>query len=73
MDILCSKGFVDTFRHLYPLERKYTYWLPPPRFREKNNGWRIDYFFVSKTFLKCVVDSDIHKDILGSDHCPISL
>lgn len=68
-----SKGFVDTFRHLYPDSQTYSWWSYRFRAREKGIGWRIDYFIVSKRLLQRVADSKIHTSILGSDHCPIEL
>ena len=71
---LLSHGFVDTFRYLYPQKRDaYTWWSYMRGVRERNIGWRIDYFVVSKSFVSRVEDSLIYKDILGSDHCPIGL
>lgn len=70
---LLESGFVDTFRTLYPETIKYTWWSYMFQSRLKNVGWRIDYFIVSKRFMKYVIDSKIHDDILGSDHCPVSL
>lgn len=71
---LLSHGFVDTFRYLYPQKRDaYTWWSYMKGVRERNIGWRIDYFVVSKSFVSRVEDSLIYKDILGSDHCPIGL
>ena len=71
---LLSHGFIDTFRYLYPEKiDAYTWWSYMKGVREKNIGWRIDYFVVSKSFISKVKDSLIYKDILGSDHCPIGL
>ena len=71
---LLNAGFVDTFRYLYPDTREaYTWWSYMKGVRERNIGWRIDYFVVSKSFVSRVEDSLIYKDILGSDHCPIGL
>lgn len=71
---LLESGFVDTFRYLYPdTTDAYTWWSYRKGVREKNIGWRIDYFVVSKSFISNVEDSLIYKDILGSDHCPIGL
>ncbi len=71
---LLESGFVDTFRYLYPdTTDVYTWWSYRKGVREKNIGWRIDYFVVSKSFISNVEDSLIYKDILGSDHCPIGL
>ena len=69
-----ESGFVDTFRYFYPdKEGVYSWW--PYRFkaREKNAGWRIDYFIVSSSLKERLQDASIHTDIMGSDHCPIEL
>jgi exodeoxyribonuclease-3 len=70
---LLEAGFVDTFRTLHPDEQKYSWWSYRFSARQKNIGWRIDYFVVSKRLLDSVTDASIHADILGSDHCPVSL
>lgn len=71
---LVGAGFVDTFRYFYPdLEGAYSWWSYRFKAREKNTGWRIDYFLVSESLKEKLVDSQIHKDILGSDHCPVML
>jgi len=71
---LVGAGFVDTFRYFYPdLEGAYSWWSYRFKAREKNTGWRIDYFLVSEVLKEKLVDSQIHKDILGSDHCPVML
>lgn len=74
MTRLLSEGFVDTFRALYPDKRDaYTWWSYMFHAREKNAGWRIDYFIVSRRLLGSVQDHVIRSDIMGSDHCPIEL
>ncbi len=74
MTKLLGSGFVDTFRHLYPdVTEAYTWWSYVFKAREKNAGWRIDYFLVSESLKTKIVDSIIHKDVLGSDHCPVEL
>lgn len=71
---LVEAGFIDTFRYFYPdLEGAYSWWSYRFKAREKNAGWRIDYFLVSESLKEKLVDSQIHKDILGSDHCPVML
>ncbi len=70
---LLSNGFADTFRELYPNTVTYSWWSYRFHAREKNAGWRIDYFIVSKRLMEKVVDSKIHTEITGSDHCPIEL
>ncbi len=74
MTELLNSGFVDSFRYLYPdLKDAYTWWSYMFRAREKNVGWRIDYFIVSDKIKSRIGDSIIHKDTLGSDHCPVEL
>ena len=74
MTELLSNNFIDTFRLLYPnKEDAYTWWSYMGRAREKNIGWRIDYFITSENLKDKIVDSKIHSDIFGSDHCPIEL
>lgn len=74
MSRLLASGFVDTFRHFYP-ERKdaYTWWSYMNKARERNIGWRIDYFIVSRRLVDRLADAQIHAEILGSDHCPVLL
>lgn len=73
IDLFIENGWTDTFRELHPKTIKYTWWDMKTRARDRNVGWRIDYFFVSKNLMKKVKKSLIHNDIYGSDHCPISL
>ncbi len=73
MTELLSAGFCDTYRTLYPTEVKYTWWSYMRNAREKNVGWRLDYFIVNGDFMSRVKDSLIYGDVLGSDHCPIGL
>ncbi len=71
---LIKAGFIDTFRYLYPdLEGTYSWWSYRFRAREKNAGWRIDYFLVSEALQDAIKDALIYKDIFGSDHCPVGL
>ena len=70
---LKAAGFVDTFRHLHPEEVKYSWWSYMFKAREKNAGWRIDYFVVSERIADKVQAAEIHTEILGSDHCPVSI
>jgi exodeoxyribonuclease-3 len=74
MTRLLDAGFVDTFRHLHP-ERTdvYSWWSNMPGVRERNVGWRIDYFIASARLAPSIKDAAIHCDILGSDHCPVAL
>lgn len=74
MTQLLSSGFTDTFRHFYPdTEQIYSWWSYRFKAREKNAGWRIDYFITSDSMKDKLVDAKIHTDILGSDHCPVEL
>ncbi len=74
MDKFISAGFVDTFRALHPDQKgAYTWWTYFANARERNLGWRLDYFFVSQDLMPRVVDAAIHPGVMGSDHCPISL
>lgn len=63
-----DKGYVDTFRHLHPGEKKFSYWSAMRNSRENNKGWRLDYFVVSKSIISNVTESTIHQDVMGSDH-----
>ena len=74
MTCLLEAGFTDTFRYLYPeKENCYTWWSYIGKAREKNIGWRIDYFITSNTIQTKIKESTIHPEILGSDHCPVEL
>ena len=74
MTELLASGFTDTFRMLYPdLEGVYSWWSYRFRAREKNAGWRIDYFLVSDRLKDRVADSRIDTGVFGSDHCPVEL
>lgn len=73
MDNLDKSGFVDTFRKLHPTEIAYSYWSYRFKSRERNVGWRIDYFLVSEALLEMVGSANIMPDFYGSDHCPILL
>ena len=66
-------GFVDTFRELYPGKIKYSFWDIRDKSRRENRGWRLDYVLVSKPILGCVLESEIHNEYWGSDHCPVSV
>lgn len=71
---LLAAGFVDTFRSLYPdLRDAYSWWSYRFHAREKNTGWRIDYFVVSEALRDRIEDAVIYKDVFGSDHCPVGL
>ena len=74
MTALLASGFIDTFRYFYPdMENIYSWWSYRFKAREKNTGWRIDYFIVSESYKEKLVDAKIHTDIFGSDHCPLEL
>jgi len=74
MTHVLESGFVDTFRHFYPETTGiYSWWSYRFKAREKNAGWRIDYFIVSERLKECLADARIHTDIFGSDHCPVEL
>ena len=74
MTELLDAGFIDTFRYLYPDKTDcYTWWSYMRKAREKNVGWRIDYFIVSDSIKNKIKEANIYKDIMGSDHCPIGL
>lgn len=71
---LLEAGFIDTFRYFYPdVTDRYSWWSYMFKAREKNVGWRIDYFVASKALEGRLKDADIHSNILGSDHCPVEL
>ena len=70
---LKAAGFVDTFRYLHPEEVKYSWWSYMFKAREKNAGWRIDYFLVSERIKDKVQTAAIHNEVFGSDHCPVSI
>lgn len=73
MTALQEAGFVDSFRLLHPEQEKYSWWSYRFHAREKNAGWRIDYFLVSARIADKIRAAEIHNDIFGSDHCPVSL
>lgn len=74
MTVLLDDGFIDTFRYFYPdQENIYSWWSYRFKAREKNAGWRIDYFLTSGSLRDKLVDAKIHTDIMGSDHCPVEL
>ena len=74
MSKLLDAGFIDSFRYKYPdVKDKYSWWSYMFHARENNAGWRIDYFIVSDRIKDKIIDSKIHNEIFGSDHCPIEL
>ena len=74
MSVMLASGFTDTFRYFYPdAEGVYSWWSYMFKAREKNAGWRIDYFITSNSLDEKLLDAKIHTDIMGSDHCPVEL
>lgn len=73
MTTLLNSGFTDTFRYLYPEQETYSWWSYRFKARERNTGWRIDYFLVSDRLKEQIKDAKIHTEIFGSDHCPVEL
>jgi exodeoxyribonuclease-3 len=73
IDRYLEHGFVDAWRVLYPDRVQYTWWHTISRARERNVGWRLDYFLVSENLMDQVRDVVIHDEVMGSDHCPVSL
>lgn len=73
MSIFLSNGFIDTFRDLYPDTVKYSWWSYRFKAREKNAGWRIDYFIISERLKERMENALIHNEVYGSDHCPVEL
>ena len=74
LDQVTARGYVDTFRDLHPDEPDhYTYWNYWGNARPRNIGWRIDYFFITPDLRQRVISADVHPEVMGSDHCPISL
>ncbi|AVP54149.1 exodeoxyribonuclease III [Clostridium tetani] len=73
IDKFINNGYVDVYRNFYPEKVEYSWWSYRFKARERNAGWRIDYFFVSDNVLPLIKDTKIHTEVLGSDHCPIEL
>ena len=73
MTILLNDGFTDSFRYLHPDEVTYSWWSYRFKAREKNAGWRIDYFLVSNRIKEQITEATIHTEIMGSDHCPVEV
>ena len=74
IDNIVATGYIDTYRHFYPEQSdQYSWWNMRTRARERNVGWRIDYFFISPGLVKHLKSAAIHPDIMGSDHCPVSI
>ena len=69
-----DSGYLDSFRHFYPdKEEEYSWWSYRTKARERNVGWRIDYFVVSKQLEKKLLSASIHQEVMGSDHCPVEI
>ena len=74
MDKFLAAGFVDSFRYVHgDIPGQYTWWSYQNFARKRNNGWRLDYFFVSKNFAHAIKDAQIYADVKGSDHCPVGI
>ena len=73
MTVLLNDGFTDSFRYLHPDEVTYSWWSYRFKAREKNAGWRIDYFLVSDRIKEQIAEAKIHTEIMGSDHCPVEV
>jgi len=73
LDKFIEAGLVDSFRTFHPKKVEYSWWDMKTRARDRNIGWRIDYFFVTEKLMKHVTRAEIHNDVPGSDHCPVSL
>lgn len=74
MTSLLDSGYIDSFRYLYPDRGDvYTWWSYMAKVRERNIGWRIDYFILSERLKDRLIDTEIHCDVMGSDHCPVLL
>ncbi len=73
IDRFIADGWVDVWRALHPNEKKYSWWNMVTRARERNVGWRLDYFFLHTSFMENVTDAFIDNDIYGSDHCPVGI
>ena len=73
LDMYVENGWIDTFRLFHPEGERYSWWTYRFGARERNVGWRIDYYFVNEGFVDNVEDADIHDEVVGSDHCPVSL
>ena len=73
LDLVVSKGYLDTFRHLHPEKVQYSWWDMKTFARDRNVGWRLDYFFISPGLLPRLKKAEILDSVLGSDHCPVAL
>jgi exodeoxyribonuclease-3 len=73
IDYYLQHGFVDAFRELYPQKVQYSWWTYRVNARARDIGWRLDYYLISKDLMPKVTDVIIHTEVMGSDHCPVSL
>jgi exodeoxyribonuclease-3 len=73
MDNFLTEGFIDTFRIFNQEPEQYTWWDMVTRARDRNVGWRIDYFYISENLKKNIISASIHSSVMGSDHCPIEI
>jgi len=73
LDDFVDAGFVDTFRLFHAEPERYSWWTYRFGARQRNIGWRIDYFFVNESMVSQIIDANIHEDVMGSDHCPVSI
>ena len=73
IDQYVDSGWIDTFRHFNTDPERYTWWTYRFGARQRNVGWRIDYFFVNESFISNIEDAEIHENVMGSDHCPVSI
>ena len=73
IDEVVDAGYVDTFRHFHPRAAAYSFWDQRFHARDRNIGWRLDYFFAASELMKLIKTAEIHGDIYGSDHCPVSI
>ena len=73
IDRYLEHGFIDAYRDLHPDEESYTWWTYRFSARQKNIGWRLDYFLVTKGIMERTKDVIIHSEIMGSDHCPVTI
>ena len=73
LDTYVNHGYVDSFRLFHDEPDRYSWWTYRFGARQRNIGWRIDYFFTNQEFADNISDADIHEDVMGSDHCPVSI
>jgi exodeoxyribonuclease III len=73
IDEIIENSWIDTFREFYKQSKQYTWWSVRTGARERNVGWRLDYFFIDKNYRSRLIEAKIHQDIIGSDHCPVSI